>query len=155
MLVPKHLRDKLSHDIATLDDITLASSATVRNMGVISGDYFWDIMIFSFNSHIKQISGTVFFHLRNIAKTRNTLSQNDAKKNTFVTSSLDYCNSLLSGCPNKSVKTLQLIQNSASCVLTRTHIKEHMSPILDFSALASFEEHINNITCNGLQQQTH
>lgn len=35
LLGPKHLRDTLCNDIATLDDITLASSTTVRNLGVI------------------------------------------------------------------------------------------------------------------------
>ena len=35
ILGPKHLRDKLSNDIAALDDIALASNETVRNLGVI------------------------------------------------------------------------------------------------------------------------
>ena len=54
---PKHLRNTLSNDIATLDGITLASSSTVRNLGVI---FDQDM---SFNSHINQISRTAFFPL--------------------------------------------------------------------------------------------
>ena len=86
----------------------------------------------SFNSHIKQISRTAFFHLRNIAKIRHILSQKDAEKpvHAFVTSRLDYCNSLLSGCPNKSLKTLQLVQNAAARVLTKTRKRDHITPIL-------------------------
>ena len=34
----------------------------------------------SFNSHLKQISRTAFFHLRNISKIRNVLTQKDAEK---------------------------------------------------------------------------
>ena len=126
VLGPKHLRNSLSNDITTLDGITLASSTTVRNLGVI---FDQDL---SFNSHIKQISRTAFFHLRNIAKIRHILSQNDAEKlvHAFVTSRLDYCNSLLSGCPNKSLKTLQLVQNAAARVLTKTRKRDHITPIL-------------------------
>ncbi len=67
------------------------------------------------NSHVRQTSRTPFFHLRNITKIRHILSQKDAEKlvHESVTSRLDYCNSLLSGCPSKSLKTLQLIQNAA------------------------------------------
>ena len=62
VLGPKNLRDSMSTHIATLDGITLASSTTVRNLGVI---FDQDL---SFNSHIKQTSRTAFFHLRNITK---------------------------------------------------------------------------------------
>lgn len=48
----------------------------------------------------------------------------------FVSSRLDYCNSLVSGCPNKSLKTLQLNQNAAARVLTITSIRDHISPVL-------------------------
>ena len=123
---PKQHRNTLSNDITTVDGFTLASSSTVRNLGVIFDPDM------SFNSHIKQLSRTAFFHLRNIAKIRPILSQKDAEKlvHAFVTSRLDYCNSLLSGCPNKSLKSLQLIQNAAARVLTRTRMREHISPIL-------------------------
>ncbi|XP_051234107.1 galanin receptor type 1b isoform X2 [Dicentrarchus labrax] len=126
VLGPKNLRDSLSKDIVTLDGINLASSTTVRNLGVI---FDQDL---SFNSHIKQTSRTAFFHLRNIRKIRHILSQTDAEKliHAFVTSRLDYCNSLLSGCPNKSIKTLQLIQNAAARVLTGTRKRDHISPVL-------------------------
>ena len=60
ILDPKHLRDKLSNDIAALDDIALASNETVRNLGVI---FDTDL---SFNSHLKLISRIAFFHLCNI-----------------------------------------------------------------------------------------
>ena len=126
ILGPKHLRDTLSNDIAALDDIALASNETVRNLGVIFDP---DL---SFDLHLKQISRTAFFHLRNISKIRNVLTQKDAEKlvNAFVTSRLDYCNSLLSGSSRKSLKTLQLVQNAAACVLTRTKKREHITPVL-------------------------
>ena len=126
VLGPKNLRNKLSKDILTMDGINLASSETVRNLGVI---FDQDL---SFNAHIKLISRTAYFHLRNIAKIRHILPQNDAEKlvHAFVTSRLDYCNSLLSGCTKKSVKSLQLIQNAAARVLTRVRKRDHITPVL-------------------------
>ncbi|XP_067351072.1 uncharacterized protein [Channa argus] len=123
---PKNIRDMMSNHIVTLDGISLASSTTARNLGVI---FDQDL---SFKSHIKQISRTAFFHLRNIAKIRSILSQSDAEKlvHAFVTSRLDYCNSLLSGCPSNSLKSLQLIQNAAARVLTGTSKRDHISPSL-------------------------
>jgi len=112
--------------VVSVDGISLASNTTVKNLGVI---FDRDL---SFNSHVKQISRIAFFHLRNISKIRHILSQKDAEKlvHAFVTSRLDYCNSLLSGCSNKSLKSLQLIQNAAARVLTKTKKRDHMTPVL-------------------------
>uniref|UniRef100_A0A3P8N6V8 Ninjurin 1 n=1 Tax=Astatotilapia calliptera TaxID=8154 RepID=A0A3P8N6V8_ASTCA len=48
----------------------------------------------------------------------------------FISSRLNYCNSLLSGCPKNSLKSLQLIQNAAARVLTGTRKREQISPVL-------------------------
>lgn len=55
-------------------------------------------------------------------KKSNFLLLADAKilVHAFVPSGPDYCIFLLTGCPSKSVKTLQLVQNAAGRVLTRT-----------------------------------
>ena len=126
LIGPEHLRDQLSGDVVSVDGIALASNTTVKNLGVI---FDQDL---TFNSHVKQISRTAFFHLRNISKIRHILSQKDAEKlvHAFVTSRLDYCNSLLAGCSNKSLRSLQLIQNAAARVLTKTKKRDHITPAL-------------------------
>uniref|UniRef100_A0A4W3GBH0 Cadherin domain-containing protein n=1 Tax=Callorhinchus milii TaxID=7868 RepID=A0A4W3GBH0_CALMI len=48
----------------------------------------------------------------------------------FVTSRLDYGNSLLAGLPATSLHTLQVIQNSAARVLSRTRHRDHITPTL-------------------------
>ncbi|XP_077948368.1 uncharacterized protein LOC144388953 [Gasterosteus aculeatus] len=108
-----------------MDGIALVPSSTLRNLGVL---FDQDM---TFNSHIKTLR-TAYFHLRNISKIRNFLSQSDAEKlvHAFVTSRLDYCNSLLSGCSCKCLKPLQLIQNAAARVLTTTKKRDHITPVL-------------------------
>jgi len=48
----------------------------------------------------------------------------------FVTSRLDYCNSLLFGCSKYVINKLQLVQNTAAIVITRSPRFEHITPTL-------------------------
>ncbi len=43
---------------------------------------------------------------------------------------LDYCNALLGGCPASSINKLQIVQNAAARVLTRSRKYDHITPIL-------------------------
>ena len=99
---------------------------SVRNLGVIIDS---DL---SFNAHISHVTKTAFFHLRNITRIRSYLSLDDAKTlvHAFVFSRLDYCNALLSGLPKKATDRLQLVQNAAARVLTKTKPWEHITPVL-------------------------
>ena len=98
----------------------------MRNLGVIFDQSL------TFEAHVKQVSRTAFFHLGNVVKIRNILSQSYPEKlvHAFVTSSLDYGNYLLLGCPKNSLKSLQLIKNTAARVLMRTGSRDHVSPVL-------------------------
>uniref|UniRef100_A0A3P9HQ40 Reverse transcriptase domain-containing protein n=1 Tax=Oryzias latipes TaxID=8090 RepID=A0A3P9HQ40_ORYLA len=126
ILGPKNLRDTLSAQIVSLDGIRIASNSTVRNLGVL---FDQDL---SFKAHISQACRTAFFHLRNIAKIRKILSKSDAEKliHAFVTSRLDYCNSLLAACPKSSLRSLQLVLNAAARLLAGTSRRDHITPVL-------------------------
>ncbi len=86
----------------------------------------------SFDSHVSRICKTEFFHLKNISKLRPMLSMSNADMliNAFMTSRLDYCNALLGGCSALLINKLQMVQNAAARVLTRTRKYEHISPVL-------------------------
>ncbi len=109
-----------------LDGCTV-TSFTVKNLGVILDS------ILSFENHISNVTKTAFFHPRNIAKLRNMLPVSDAEKlvHAFMTSRLDYCNVLLGGCPASSINKLQIVQNAAARVLTRSRKYDHITPILE------------------------
>ena len=65
-------------------------------------------------------------------KNRAYVSLDDAKTliHAFVFSRLDYCNALFSGLPKKSTDRLQLVQNAAARVLTKTRMRDHITPVL-------------------------
>ncbi len=48
----------------------------------------------------------------------------------FMTSRLDYCNALLGGCSACLINKLQMVQNAAARVLTRTRKCDHISPVM-------------------------
>ncbi len=69
----------------------------------------------SFSSHVKAVTKSAYYHLKNIARIRCFVSSHDLEKlvHAFITSRVDYCNGLLTGLPKKSIRQLQLIQNAA------------------------------------------
>ena len=98
----------------------------VKNLGVLLDS---DL---NFSKHFSNITRTAIYQIRNIAKIRSFISFTDAQTliHTFVTNHLDYCNSLFSGLPKTSINRLQLIQNTAARVLTKTRKFDHITPVL-------------------------
>ncbi len=110
-----HTSNNLEHCL-TLDGCSLDSSSSVRNLGVLFDSNL------SFDSHVSSICKTAFFHLKNISKLRPMVSMSNAEMliHAFMTSRLDYCNALLGDCSARLIKKLQMVQNAAVRVLTRT-----------------------------------
>ncbi len=105
-----------------LDSRGQTTKNQVRNLGVILET---DL---SFSSHVKAVTKSAYSHLKNIARIRCFVSSHDLEKlvHAFITSRVDYCNGLLTGL----IRQLQLIQNAAARILTRTRKSEHITPVL-------------------------
>ena len=82
--------------------------------------------------NITKTCRSAFFHLHNIRRVRKYLSIESAEKlvHAFITSRLDYCNSLLYGLPHCALTKLQRVQNPAARVLYLAPRFCHITPIL-------------------------
>ncbi len=111
---------------AYLDSRGQLTKNKVQNFGVILET---DL---SFSSHIKAVTKLAYCNLKTIAIIRCFVSSQDYEKlgHAFITSRVDYCNGLLAGLPKKTIRQLQLIQNAAARILTRTRKSEHITPVL-------------------------
>ena len=85
-----------------------------------------------FEQHITKIVQSCFYQLRNISKMRSILNLSDAETllHSFISSRLDYCNSLFTCLSQKTLKRLQTVQNSAARLLTRSRKYDHITPVL-------------------------
>ena len=83
-------------------------------------------------SHINNICRSAYFALYRIGKIRSLIDVPTTEKlvHAFVTSRLDYCNSLLYGISKHQLQKLQSIQNAAARLITGTRKFDHITPIL-------------------------
>ena len=122
---PRHKQYTTCENISIGNTPTLPA-ASVRNLGVILDQHI------TMETHIKMVCKNVYYHLRNIASIRNVLTTDSAKAlvHAFITSRLDYYNSLLCGLPDQSIWRLQLVQNRAARMITGAKMRDHITPIL-------------------------
>ena len=89
---------------------------SVRNLGV------WFDSDFSFSKHAQNVCKGCFIQLRDFRNIRQFLTQDAAVSvaNAFVSSQLDYCNSLFRSLSKFNLHRLQSIQNSAARIVTNS-----------------------------------
>ena len=121
----KHLPRPLFQEISVAGE-TIHSVQKARNIGTMFDSHF------CFNDHVTNICKSSFYHLRNISYIRKYLSATTTELlvHMFVSSKLDYCNSLLYGLPAYTIKKLQHVQNAAARLVTLTTKHDHITPVL-------------------------
>ncbi|XP_010776898.1 uncharacterized protein [Notothenia coriiceps] len=99
----------LHYLLLSIDGCSISPSTEVRNLGVILDTTL------SFQAHIKSVTKSAFYHLKNIARIQPSLSDSVAETlvHAFITSHLDYCNGVLSGVPSKTLDRLQYVLHQA------------------------------------------
>jgi hypothetical protein len=110
----------------TIGNTPIATSCEAKNLGVILDSAM------SMESHINNVCQNGYYEIRNIGKIRKYLDDKSAAAlvHAFVTSKLDYCNSLYQGLPKKLLNKLQRVLNMAARVVTRTKKYDHITPVL-------------------------
>ena len=99
---------------------------SVKNLGVILDCHL------TMSEHVKNTCKIAYMHIRQISAIRHLLTQEATQTLVcaFILSRLDYCNSLLSGCPKYLVDRLQRVQNSAARLICKVRKSHHITPIL-------------------------
>ena len=123
---PKHRRDLLPVSSLQVGDANIEFSESVRTLGVLLDA---DL---TFECQVSAIVSSCNFNIRRISRARHCMSRDVAiaAAVAFILSRLDYCNSLLYGITKAQTKRLQVAQNSAARVVTKTRMRDHISPVL-------------------------
>ena len=98
----------------------------VRNLGVHG------LKIMSMNTHVVKVCSKAFRGLHTIRHTRKFLAEESTKSlvHAFVTSHLDYSNSLLYGMPKNECDRLQRILNAVARVICVIPTFNHVNPFI-------------------------
>ena len=86
---------KVNITTITVGNTVVTSETAVKNLGA------WFDCTLGMSTHISKMCSAAFYHLHNISRIRKFMGLEDTKTlvHAFVTSRVDYCNSLLYGIP--------------------------------------------------------
>ena len=117
---------KVNIDQVIIDGSSVLPSNELRDLGV------WFDSHLNMRSHVTHLCCSAFYYLYNIRKIRKYLSTQATETliHSFVTTRIDYCNSLLYGLPQFLIDKLQRVHNTAARLVTNSHKFCHITPVL-------------------------
>ena len=126
IVISSKFRPKPAISYVSVGDEQILPKSSARNLGVIFDECC------NMVEHVNKICKTSYYHLRNISKIRKYLTEETTEilVHAFVSSKLDYCNSLLYGLPKHMISSLQSVQNTAARIVTLTKKFDHITPVL-------------------------
>jgi hypothetical protein len=98
-------------------------SESAKSLGIVLDQHM------KMDKHVAAVCRSASFYLRILGRLRATISKANMEVliHAFITSRLDYANSLLAGANQKLVMRLQRLQNSAARIVCRLRKFEHIS----------------------------
>ena len=126
VIASRHLLKKTAINTIRVGDCDVGKVSVVRNLGA----WFDDQLAMAV--HITKICSAAFYHLHNIRRIRKHLSTDSAATliHSFISSRIDYCNSLLYGVPKCHIDKLQRVQNAAARLVVMQGKSCHITPVL-------------------------
>ena len=109
-----------------IGDTTIHASSRVRNLGAIMDSTC------CMADHVNTRCKAAMCAIRKIGQVRHYLDHDTTLKlvHAFVTSRLDFCNTLIFGLPEQQIAKLQRVQNTAARLVLRLSRREHVTPML-------------------------
>jgi hypothetical protein len=122
----KKLAAKIVPPSLVIGDHHIVPSTRACNLGILIDSHV------TMEAHVTNICKGAYMQLRNISKLKRYLDKDSLELlvHAFITTKLDYCNSLLCGLPTSLISRLQRVQNAAARILTGTPRHEHITPVL-------------------------
>ncbi|KAI2649140.1 hypothetical protein H4Q32_020355 [Labeo rohita] len=128
-VVGPHLLCLINHSLTVpnpnLGGLSSCVKQYVKNLGVVFDEHL------RFDRQINSVVKTSFFQLRLLSKAKSFLSFKNFEKviHAFITTRLDYCNSLYVGISQTALSRLQLVQNAAARLLAGVQKQDHITPV--------------------------
>jgi len=118
------LLDKIDICAVPVISASVTVSDTVRDLGVIFDGPL------TMADHVMAVCRSCYYQLRQLRSDARSLSVEAVKAvvHAFISSRLDYCNSLLTSVNDDLLRRLQSVQNAAARLVTGTRRCEHITP---------------------------
>ena len=114
---------KVDFDNIIIGNTSIKAVDDARNLGIVFDKEM------KLDTHINKVCRIGFQNVKNLAAIRKILDIKSAKTaaHAFVTSNLDYGNSLLYGVPKTLINKLQLVHNAAAKIVVKKRKFDHIS----------------------------
>ena len=117
---------KVSINSLCVGTATITPVSSARNLGS------WFDSKLTMATHISKTCNSAFYYLYNLRRIRKYLSKDNTKTliHAFISSRVDYCNSLLYGLPEYQLNKLQRVQNMCARLICNESKYCHITPLL-------------------------
>ena len=117
---------KVSTSSISVGNSSISPVQSLKNLGVTFDQNL------KMSLHVNQVCRRGYYQLKKIRQIRKYLDKPATEKlvHAFITSNIDYCNSLLYGAPDYVIDKLQRLQNAAARVICGVRKFDHITPTL-------------------------